>query len=55
MPYRIDLPDAGDAILDRLVELGALDVESSPRGTLSALLPDSVALDEVRRIPGIGT
>ena len=54
MPYRIDLHDAGDATLDRLVELGALDVESSSGGILSALLPDSVALDEVRRIPGIG-
>ena len=54
MPYRIDLRDAGDAILDSLVELGALDVESSAGGILSALLPDSVTLDDVRRIPGIG-
>ena len=54
MPYRIDLRDAGDATLDRLVELGALDVESSSGGVLSALLPDSVALDDVRRTLGLG-
>ena len=53
MPYRIDLRDAGDAALDRLVELGALDVESSSGGILSALLPDSVALDDVRRMLGV--
>jgi len=54
VPYRIDLHDAGDATLDRLVELGALDVASSSGGILSALLPDSVALGDVRKIPGIG-
>lgn len=47
MPYRIDLHDPGDAALDRLVELGALDVELLRDGTLAALLPDTVTHDRV--------
>src|SRR6186997_711168 len=47
VPYRIDIRDAGDATLDRLVELGALDVESSPGGGMAALLPDSVTLEQI--------
>jgi ribosomal protein L11 methyltransferase len=62
VPYRIDLPDVGDGALDRLVELGALDVESSSAG-IAALLPDAVTpgeaarrlgLDRVRVSPGVG-
>ena len=52
MPYRIDVLDASDPMLDRLVELGALDVEASPGG-LAALLPDSVAPEEVARVLGV--
>jgi ribosomal protein L11 methyltransferase len=52
VPYRIDLRDASDAMLDRLVELGALDVEASPGG-LAALLPDGVAPEEVARALGV--
>lgn len=43
MPYRIDLPDAGEDVLDRLVELGALDVERVHERGIAALMPDSVA------------
>jgi ribosomal protein L11 methyltransferase len=42
MPYRIDFHDGGHDALDRLVELGALDVELLPDGQLAALLPDGV-------------
>ena len=42
MPYRIDLRNAADDTLDRLVELGALDVELLGDGTVAALLPDGV-------------
>jgi ribosomal protein L11 methyltransferase len=52
VPYRIDVGDASDPMLDRLVELGALDVEASPGG-LAALLPDSVAPEEVARALGV--
>ena len=45
MPYRVDIPRAGDAVLDRLVELGALDVEQVPGGGIAALMPDGVAPD----------
>jgi ribosomal protein L11 methyltransferase len=47
MPYRVDVRDAGDDVLDRLVELGALDVEHSHERGISALLPDSVTPDQI--------
>jgi ribosomal protein L11 methyltransferase len=47
MPYRIDLRAGGDDLLDRLVELGALDVESSPQHDTAALMPDSVTPEQV--------
>ena len=43
MPYRVDVAPASDAVLDRLVELGALDVDRSPGGGVAALMPDGVA------------
>ena len=52
-PYRIDLRDAAGATFDRLVELGALDVESSPDGGMAALLPDSVTPAQVAGALGI--
>ena len=52
MPYRIDLRDASDPMLDRLVELGALDVEASSGG-LAALLPDSVAPETAASALGV--
>ena len=53
MPYRIDITRAGDAALDRLVELGALDVERSPGGGIAALMPDGVAPEQVARALGV--
>ena len=47
MPYRIDVRDAADGAFDRLVELGAVDVEVSHDGALAALMPDSIAPQEV--------
>lgn len=52
-PYRIDLSPAGDATFDRLVELGALDVESSPDGGMAAVLPDSVSPEQVAGALGL--
>jgi ribosomal protein L11 methyltransferase len=63
VPYRIDLHDAGTGALDRLIELGALDVESSPDGGMAALLPDHVTpqhaagalgVDDIRISPAVG-
>ncbi|HUR35743.1 MAG TPA: 50S ribosomal protein L11 methyltransferase [Vicinamibacterales bacterium] len=52
MPYRIDLPDPPGDALDRLVALGALDVESTAQG-LAALIPDRVDPARVATALGI--
>jgi ribosomal protein L11 methyltransferase len=49
MPYRVDLFDVEDDALDRLVELGAMDVERVQRHGIAALMPDSVAPAQVAR------
>jgi ribosomal protein L11 methyltransferase len=46
MPYRIDIPHAPSDSVDKLVELGALDVESTTEG-LAAIVPDAVTPDRV--------
>jgi hypothetical protein len=43
VPYRVDVARASDTVLDRLVELGALDVDHSPSGGIAALMPDGGA------------
>ena len=54
MPYRIDLTDAGDDALDRLVELGALDVEPAADRTIAALMPDGVTPEQISAALGGG-
>lgn len=54
MPYRVELPRAGAGILDRLIELGALDAEPSPDGGIAALMPDSITPDHLAQALGIG-
>lgn len=46
MPYRIDVPFPPDAAFDRLVELGALDIDLDPGG-ITALMPDAVAPEAI--------
>jgi ribosomal protein L11 methyltransferase len=53
VPYRVDIAHGDDAVLDRLVELGALDVERSPGGGIAALMPDGVAPEHVARVLGV--
>jgi ribosomal protein L11 methyltransferase len=53
VPYRVDVTRGGDAALDRLVELGALDVDRSPGGGIAALMPDSVAPEQVAGALGV--
>jgi ribosomal protein L11 methyltransferase len=53
VPYRIDVARTGDAALDRLVELGALDVELSPAGGIAALMPDGVTPEHVALALGV--
>jgi len=49
VPYRVNVAAASDAVLDRLVELGALDVDCSPGGGIAAVMPDGVEPEQVAR------
>lgn len=53
MPYRVDVRNASHDTLDRLVELGALDAESSRDGSIAALMPDGVSPEQVAKALGI--
>jgi hypothetical protein len=53
VPYRVDVARASDAALDRLVELGALDVDRSSDGGIAALMPDGVAPEQVVQALGV--
>ena len=55
MPYRIDLRDASNRTLDRLIELGALDVEPSDHHGLAALMPDAVTPAQIAQAIGLDT
>jgi len=46
MPYRIDIPTAPDDAFDKLVQLGALDIEQIGGG-LAAIIPDGVTPETV--------
>lgn len=46
MPYRLDIANPPEGSLERLVDLGALDVDFTARG-LAAIMPDAVQPDRV--------
>jgi len=52
VPYRIDFLDDSGAAFDRLVELGALDVEVEG-SRVAALIPDSTTPEEIARTLGV--
>jgi ribosomal protein L11 methyltransferase len=52
MPYRIDISSPMQDALDRLVELGALDIELLGSG-LAAIIPDAVTPEAVAHALGI--
>src|SRR6185369_10109430 len=52
VPYRIDISKPLPDVLDRLVQIGALDVEEIPGGVV-AILPDGVAPEAVARALGV--
>lgn len=54
MPYRIDIPRPPADAFDRLVELGALDVEPLTDG-LAAILPDAVLPEAVAQALGLSS
>ncbi len=53
VPYRIEVARASADALDRLVELGAIDVDSLPCGGLAALMPDAVSPAVVANALGV--
>jgi SAM-dependent methyltransferase len=52
VPYRVDLIDPPGDALDRLVALGALDVEATADG-VAALMPDGVSVGDLTRALGV--
>ena len=52
VPYRIDLTAISERALDRLVDLGAIDVEVHGDGAASVLMPDSVARQQATDVLG---
>jgi ribosomal protein L11 methyltransferase len=52
MPYRIDVRRSANDVLERLIELGALDIEQVDQHTIAALMPDGVAPEQVARATG---
>ena len=54
MPYRLDVRKTAENAADRLIDLGALDVESFPGG-VTALMPDRVTPGEVATALGADT
>jgi ribosomal protein L11 methylase PrmA len=55
MPYRIDLPSPPGSAIDRLIELGALDLDQADDGRIAAVMPDGVAPEDVARALGVTT
>jgi ribosomal protein L11 methyltransferase len=49
VPYRIDLHRPSANALDRVVDLGPLDIEDGADGSLTALMPDDVPPAQVAR------
>ena len=54
MPYRIDISSPPHDALDRVVQLGALDIESVDDG-LAAIIPDGIPPEDVAGALGVGS
>jgi ribosomal protein L11 methyltransferase len=52
VPYRIDLTAMSERTLDRLIDLGAVDVEVHEDGAAAVLMPDSVTRQQVTDVLG---
>ena len=53
MPYRIDLSDRTGDTIERLIDLGALDVTSSSGHQVAALMPDRIAPHQIATALGV--
>lgn len=49
MPYRVDVRDGGDDLVERLIDLGAIDVERTTDG-VAALMPDGMTPAELSQL-----
>ena len=52
MPYRIDISSPPADAFEQLVQLGALDIETTPQG-IAAIIPDGVTLDDAKCALGV--
>jgi ribosomal protein L11 methyltransferase len=53
VPYRIEAPDLDGHALDRLVALGAIDIDLLSGGVVAALMPDGVSPAQVASALGV--
>ena len=53
MPYRIDVRDTTENTIERLIDLGALDVTSSGRRQVAALMPDRITPQQIATALGV--
>jgi ribosomal protein L11 methylase PrmA len=53
VPYRVDLRTAPADAVDRLIDLGALDVEPQPGSGVAALIPDAISPARVAHALGV--
>jgi ribosomal protein L11 methyltransferase len=53
VPYRIEAPDLDGHALDRLVALGAIDIDVLSGGAVAALMPDGVSPAQVASALGV--
>ena len=54
MRYRVDIGGARPGALERLIDLGALDVEAGPGDRIAALMPEGVTPAQVEAALGTG-
>jgi ribosomal protein L11 methyltransferase len=53
VPYRADLRNPGSHAFDRLIDLGAIDVELSQDGAIAAVMPDHVSPEQIAAAVGV--
>jgi len=53
VPYPADLRNAGSHAFDRLIDLGAIDIELSQDGGIADVRPDHVAPEQIASALGI--
>jgi ribosomal protein L11 methyltransferase len=52
VPYRIQLGKLDRTAAERLIDLGALDIDTADDGSVTALMPDGITPDDIARVVG---